>query len=231
MGWPLTLGMVMQISVKADVKELTRGLNKIQRKQIPFATSKALNTLAFDVRKTLQDSLDVHLDRPTKYTERGVQVKKSTKKDLVAVVGFRSRTFGKGQGSVPQADYMKLQIEGGTRRPKGQALPVPVPKNMKTNKYGNIVRGKIQKLLGDKDRYFSGVPKGITEGGEGIWERMPANSKRKRPGGKIRMVIAWEEQAMYQKRFPFESIVTKTIRTNFRRRFTDSLGLALKSAR
>ena len=110
MGWPLTLGRVMKISVKADVKELTRGLNKIQRKQIPFATSKALNTLAFDVRKTLQDSLDVHLDRPTKYTERGVQVKKSTKKDLVAEVGFRSRTFGKGQGSVPQAEYMKLQI-------------------------------------------------------------------------------------------------------------------------
>ena len=71
----------MNINVKADVKALTKGLDKIQHKQIPFATSKALNTLAFDVRKTLQDVLPEYLDRPTPYTIRGVQVEKSTKRN------------------------------------------------------------------------------------------------------------------------------------------------------
>ena len=151
----------MNISVKADVKALTKGLDKIQRKQIPFATSKALNPLAFDVRKTLQDVLPEYLDIPTPYTIRGVQVEKSTKKKLVSKVGFRSKTFGKGQGSVPQADYMELQIKGGTRNPKGRAIPVPVPKIMKPNKFGNIVKGRINKLLSDKDKYFSGIPKGM----------------------------------------------------------------------
>ena len=220
----------MQISVKTDVKELTKSLNRIQRKQIPFATSRALNTLAFDVRKTLQDGLDIHLDRPTPYTKRGVQVEKSTKKKLVAEVGFRSKSFGKGKGSTTQASYMKRQIEGGTRKARSKAIPVPVPKNLKTNKYGSIVRGKIQKLLADKDKYFSGIPKGISDA-PGIWQRMPANSKRKKPGGKIRMVIAWEPKADYSKRFPFKRIVETTVRTNFSKRFDYELREALKTAR
>ena len=223
----------MNISVKADVKALTKGLNKIQRKQIPFATSKALNTLAFDVRKTLQDVLPEYLDRPTPYTIKGIQVEKSTKKKLVSKVGFRSKTFGKGQGSVPQANYMQLQIKGGTRNPKGRSIPVPVPKNMKPNKFGNIVKGRINKLLSDKDKYFSGIPKGMDMGPSeaGIWQRMPANSKRKKPGGKIRMVIAWEDKAQYQPRFPFKKLVSKTIKTNFKLRMENSLKQALKTAR
>jgi hypothetical protein len=221
----------MQIDIRSDVKELTKSLNRIQRKQIPFATSRAINTLAFDVRKTLQDGLDIHMDRPTPYTKRGVQVEKSTKKDLVAEVGFRSKTFGKGQGSTTQASYMKRQIEGGLRMPNKRAIPVPVPKNLKTNKYGSIVRGKIQKLLADKDKYFSGVPKGISDA-PGIWQRMPANSKRKKNrGGKIRMVIAWEPKTQYKSRFPFKRIVDTTIKTNFRRRFDFELRKALKTAR
>ena len=220
----------MQISVKTDVKELTKSLNRIQRKQIPFATSKALNTVAFDVRKMLQDGLDIHMDRPTPYTKRGVQVEKSTKKKLVAEVGFRSKSFGKGQGSTTQASYMKRQIEGGTRKARSKAIPVPVPKNLKTNKYGSIVRGKIQKLLADKDKYFSGIPKGISDA-PGIWQRMPANSKRKKPGGKIRMVIAWEPKTQYSKRFPFKRIVETTVKTNFRKRFDFELREALKTAR
>ena len=220
----------MQIDIRSDIKELTKSLNRIQRKQIPFATSKALNNTAFDVRKSLQDGLDIHLDRVTSYTKRGVQVKKSTKKNLVAKVGFRSKTFGKGQGKITQAEYMKRQIKGGTRFPKGQAIPVPVPKNMRTNKFGNIPRGKIDRLLGDKDQYFSGTPKG-TQDAPGIWQRMPANSKRKKQGGKIRMVIAWEPKADYSPRFPFRQIVSKSVRINYRKRFDFALRQALKTAR
>ena len=223
----------MQIDIRSDIKELTRSLNRIQRKQIPFATSKALNATAFDVRKTLQDALDIHLDNPTSYTKRGVQVEKSTKRNLVAKVGFRSRKFGKGQGKITQAEYMKRQIKGGTRFPQGQAIPVPVPSNMRPNKFGNIQRGKIDRLLADKDKYFSGTPKG-GKGGAGIWQRMPANSKRaksRNKGGRIRMVIAWEPKAQYSGRFPFRQIVARTVRKNFRLRFDTSIRQALASAR
>ena len=220
----------MQVSVKSDIKKLTKALSTIQRKQIPFATSKALNATAFDARKSVQTALDVQLDKITPYTKRGVQVEKSTKKNLVAQVGFRSRKFGKGQGSITQAEYMQRQIAGGTRLPKGQAIPVPVPKNMKPNKFGNIPRGKIDRLLADKDKYFSGVPKGRNSGA-GIWQRMPANSKRKKQGGKIRMVIAYEPKAQYQPRFRFKSVVEKSVKQNFGIRFNSAMKQALASAR
>ena len=220
----------MQISVKSDIKKLSKGLSTIQRKQIPFATSKALNATAFDAQKSVKTALDLQLDKPTAYTKRGVQVEKSTKKNLVAKVGFRSRKFGKGQGAIPQADYMARQIKGGTRVPRGVAIPVPVPSNMKPNKFGNIPRGKIDRLLADKDKYFSGVPKG-TKDGAGIWQRMPANSKRKKKGGKIRMVIAYEPKAVYQPRFRFKSVVEKSVKQNFSKRFQSAMRQALKSAR
>ena len=237
----------MQISIESDVKKLTKSLNRIQRKQIPFATSRAINTLAFDVRKALQDGLDLHLDRPTPYTKRGVQVEKSTKKNLVAEVGFRSKTFGKGKGSTTQASYMKRQIEGGLRRPNKRAIPVPIEDNIRLNKYGSLTRNKVKNFLADKDKYFSGKLKGAKGKGtgEGIWQRMPSNSvikarraknktKRKKTKtklGKVRMVISWNPKAKYKSRFPFKKIVGDTIRTNFRRRFDFELREALKTAR
>ena len=221
----------MEIRVDADVKQLTRHLNRIQKKQIPFATSKALNTLAFDVKNTLETVMPQVFDRPTPYVaKRGIQVKKSTKKDLVAEVGFRSKAFGKGQGDITPAEIMEKHILGGTRFPRKRAIPVPT-KHIKLNRYGNLARTKINKLLENKDRYFSGAPKGMPDS-PGIWERMPINSKRKNnKGGKIRMLIGYEPKAEYSKRFNFKSIVTNTIRTNFKKRFNYSIQKALESAR
>jgi glucan phosphoethanolaminetransferase (alkaline phosphatase superfamily) len=76
----------MRISVKAETKKLIKHLNRIQRKQIPFATSKALNDVAFDARSFIQKSLPRKLDRPTKGITSSVQVQKSKKKNLVAIV-------------------------------------------------------------------------------------------------------------------------------------------------
>ena len=41
----------MQIDIRADIKAATRDLTNIQKKQIPFATSKTLNRLAFELTK------------------------------------------------------------------------------------------------------------------------------------------------------------------------------------
>ena len=37
-----------------------------------------------------------------------------------------------------QAEYLRLQIEGGTRTPSGRAIAVPTS-NVKLNKYGNLI--------------------------------------------------------------------------------------------
>ncbi len=216
----------MQMSVVANTKQLTKHLNKIQRKQIPFATSKALNDVAFDARSYLQKSLPRRLDRPTKGIISSVQVQKSKKKNLVATVGFAGLGFKSTKWSESPAKIMKRHILGGTRSPQGKAIPVPIAKNLKLNKFGNMPRTKIKTLLAKPDKYFSGQPKGRDAG---IYERI---KRTKRKPGKLKMLITWEPTTQYQGgRFPFRKIVELAVKKKYRMRFDAALNNALRSAR
>ena len=226
----------MQISVKADVKDLQRKLSKAKR-QIPFAVKGGLDATAFDAQRAVKKALPIALDNPLKYTIKGVQVEKAKKDTLIATVGFAGKGFGRSSGSIPQAEYMHFMIKGGIRSPKHTSIAVPNPRSGKkvTNKAGNIPRGKISKLLSDKDKYFSGVPHQWSKAKAGIWERMPANSKRrkgKQHSQKIRMPIAWEPTTQYNKGFfRFEKIVGRTVAKTFRNNFNKAIDKALKTAR
>ena len=48
--------MAIKIDLRSNIKEFTRGLDNISRKQVPFATSRALNNTAFDLRKHQRDN-------------------------------------------------------------------------------------------------------------------------------------------------------------------------------
>ena len=96
-----------------------------------------------------------------------------------------------------------------------------MPVQLKTNRYGNIGRNKINKLMQNKEKHFSGVPKGGKHAG--IYQRMKKG---------LKMLIAWENKAVYQGgRLPFKKIVMASVKRNYRRRFDRALQLALKTAR
>ena len=216
----------MQMSVLADTKQLTKHLNKIQRKQIPFATSKALNDVAFDSRSFIQKSLPRRLDRPTKGIISSVLVEKSKKKNLVARVGFAGLGFKSTKWSESPAEIMLRHIKGGTRSPQGKAIPVPIVNNLKLNKFGNMPRTKIKTLMAKSDKYFSGQPKGRDAG---IYER---TKRTKRKPGKLKMLINWESSTQYQGgRFPLQKIVELAVKKKYRMRFDAALNNALRSAR
>ena len=213
----------MQISVVANTKQLTKHLNRIQKKQIPFATSKALNDVAFDCRSFVQKSLPRRLDRPTKGIISSVQVQKSKKKNLVATVGFAGLGFKSTKWSESPAEIMRRHIKGGTRTPQGKAIPVPIARNLKLNKFGNMPRTKIKTLLAKPDKYFSGQPKGRDAG---IYER---TKRTKQKPGKLRMLISWEPRTQYQSgRFPLQKIVETAVKNKYRKRFDAALKYALR---
>ena len=203
------------LSVHSNTKQLTAHLNRIQRKQIPFATAKALTQTAFDVRRTLQNALPRRLDRPTKGIINSVQVDKATKYNVTARVGFAGLGFGKTAWKESPAKIMRRHIKGGTRYPNKTAIAVPV--KQRTNKYGNLPRNKISTLLANTTKYFSGTPKGMSNAG--IYERQKK---------KLKMLVAWEPKATYQGgRFPFKGIVKLSVAKNYRKRFERSLQDAL----
>lgn len=173
------------MAIKSNIDEVLKHLKGLE-KQIPYAMSVALNNTAFDIKDDLVDGLALHLDRPTPFTERGFEVKKASKTNLKATIQAREI----------QSGYLRWAIEGGRRRPNRKAIPVPYQENLRLNKYGNMPRRKIQTLLA-RDDTFSGSINGVP----GIYQRMKS--------GRVKLLIAYERSAQYEKRFPFRSIALK----------------------
>jgi hypothetical protein len=206
----------MKIELKADIKQLTKKLNKVQRKQIPFATAQAINEVAFKARKALMAQSKKKLDRPTPFTVKGFQVVKAKKTSLTAIVYVDSK----------RAKYMEFQIEGGIRTPNNMSIPIPIEKNMRLNKYGNMPRKKIKTLLA-KPKIFSGKPRGEGKNANaaaGIWQRTNKNNK-------LKMLVSYEKFATYKPRFPFYKIVTKVVESTFEDTFKKHLSKAILTSR
>ena len=86
----------------------------LQRKQMPFAAALGLSMTAKKVAKVEQRMMVRELDRPTPFTIKGVRWQGASKNDF-KTGRLRSRVY-----LMPtQAEYLRFQIEGGTRTPKG----------------------------------------------------------------------------------------------------------------
>jgi len=162
----------MQISVKSDVEKALKGMSRLHKKQMPFNAALGLSMTAKKVAKVEQRMMVRELDRPTLFTIKGVRWQGASKNDF-KTGRLRSRVY-----LMPtQAEYLRFQIEGSTRTPKGTAIAVPTS-NVKLNRYGNLAggQGRIKRLLARKN-VFQGTIGGVA----GIWQR-PKRGKRSRGG-------------------------------------------------
>ena len=217
----------MRIDIRDNIKEVTKGLSSLQKKQIPFATMLALNDTAFALHKTYKKQTTQKFDNPTQFTQKGFRVDKAKKTNLVAVVYVDKK----------REDYMKLEIQGGVRTPKHTAIVTPNKKNSTDiDKYasGNITKGAYNKLKRNKAKYFFGKPKG-NQGTEGIWERYGRESAGTSAGQKIRQVARLSKRTKsYKALYPFESIgngVAFSRKNGFDSNFAKRLRRALDTAR
>lgn len=106
---------MIDVIVKVDTKATTQWLNDVQQKQVPFATSVALNRAAFmsldDIRREVSDSFD----RPTPWIQKSARYTKSTKANLSVTFGYD--VFGNKQG-VTAGKVLRAQVAGGERKLK-----------------------------------------------------------------------------------------------------------------
>lgn len=196
----------MRINIKNNIKEVTKGLSKTHREQVPFATASAINKTLFDLRKEMGKQTTKHLDRPTPFTQRGF------------VVGTAKKTTLKGMLFLKDVveKYLKFQIEGGTRS-TGKNIPIPYKPNARLNKFGNII-GKRSGLVKKTNQYI-----GEVNGINGVWE--------KQKSGKNKLIIAFERSVNYRKRFPFYTIAEMFTKNVFDKNFTKAFLRAVKSAK
>mgnify|MGYP003126729206 FL=1 len=195
----------MQINVKSNIKEITKFTTTVQKKQIPFATSVAINNTLFDLKKEMSKQMDKKLDRPTPFTKRGFFINKAKKNLLVGVLLMKDIV----------ANYMQYQIEGGTRT-TGKQIPVPYKPNARLNKFGNII-GKRTGLIKKNTQFIGNV-----SGTEGVYERTKDG---------LKLIIGFERSVNYRPRFPFYIIAEKFSNAVFDKKFVKAFNRALRSAR
>lgn len=114
---------MIEIDVRADIRAATEFLTDLQRKQIPFATVRALNTVAFNAMRVGREYLQANLDKPTPFTVKSWYVRrKATKAKPEAVVGWSDyvsqKRIGEGGQFAGAEYYLAQHWAGGGRRNK-----------------------------------------------------------------------------------------------------------------
>lgn len=145
----------VDINIRADIKSITRDLDRLAYQQLPYATALALTGLAKRVQAGETANLTSVFDRPVPFTMKAFGVIAARKDTLTATV------FAKDI----QAKYL-APSEFGETQYLGAGKKIRTPADIQLNAYGNIPKGKIAQLLARPDVFMATI-KGVN----GIWQR------------------------------------------------------------
>lgn len=223
------------MNIVVDVKGVEAVKANLSRmgKQVTFAANVALNATGKKVAEAMPGEIDKAIDRPTPFTRKGVRVLKyANKANLEATVGFMQA----------QAEYMKWQVEGGTRNPGPAGLRIPAAINV--DAFGNIPKGVIGKLIAvarkerglakatarrvkisNKVDLFYGDP---TDQKGKPW---PRGIYKAVNGQLIPLVIFPVKVARYRQRLDFPRLAAAIVAKEWQQQFDGALRAALATAR
>lgn len=144
----------MEFSFQSNIAEWTRDLEDIYKRQIPYATSQALNDTVENIRDYHRMILPIIFDRPTRYTLNALRVLKVDKR----FGGLRAGIFFK-ESNRNGTHYLRPQVEGGVRPKKAFERWLIAKGIMHSNEYavpasglkvdasGNVPIGIITSIL------------------------------------------------------------------------------------
>ena len=220
--------MVIRVSIDDAGIDKAKLFVATIKNQLPYATSVALNNVAFNVRKDLGQQTTKSFVNPTRYTQSAFRYTRSTKANLEAQV-FAD----------PTRRYFPTQIQGGDRRGKlyegflrglgngaipsgGRLVPTSLVINAAGNPKKNIFATIANKLsTSDQGGVFIGTPKGSG--------RLPGVYRRSR--GKLFAYFVHVDSTRYEARFPMERVGMDTAKRLFPSELNKALDRALNSAR
>ena len=74
------MAVAVKLDVKSNIKEFTRGLDKVGKSQIPFTVNETIGNTAFTLRNATVKEMPKHVDRPTNKTLKDVRYEAPKKK-------------------------------------------------------------------------------------------------------------------------------------------------------
>ena len=216
----------MEFSIKADTRRF-EAMNDEVRRQLPYATSLAVNNVAKRIREEEKRQMARVFDNPTPFTLRSVLIEWANKRKPWGRVFIRDEAF---KGTAP-VKYMGPEVYGEQRRTKRferslihkgimpAGMYVVPGSGAKLNRYGNITPGTFTQILsalganadwmqnrtGSRrsnrnargKAYFVAKIKGVL----GVWQRYGAGGRSAKP-----ILIFTRNKPDYKTKFPFHRI-------------------------
>ena len=203
----------MQIKVSVEMKDAVRQLRRAGERNIPMAVAQTLTGTAVKLRDVQRRAMPKYLDRPTKFTRNAFLFDKARWRDFKT-----GRIQARLYAMDIQGGYLKYQVFGGRRLPKGRAIVVP-GKDTKLNRYGNLSRKYVQTKLARADTLVTTV-----NGVGGLWQRMKS--------GQLKLLVQFTNDANYDKKpYPFFRISKRVVQRELPRQIKKALQRATKARR
>jgi len=203
----------MQISVKSNISAFAKAMDAFGKNQIPFATHRAINKTAFDVRdeivkETFPRSFDV---KAKQFARQAFRVDRSpNKRKLVARVYDRF-----------EKDYLVNQAEGGTKQKRGRYMSIPAQERPRVSGKATYNRVHPQTVLNR--------PKAFVQKVGDQWMILERRTKERYP--LKRLYLLHETDARIPKRFPFYEDAKKKAGRVFDRHFATFFAAAKRTAK
>ena len=244
---------MISFGVKDNFDAVAKSFDQTMAKQVPFATSLALNNVAKIAQQRLIYTMQNVFNNPVPYTLNSTYIRFSNKTNLTAEVGHKDFA-GKG---TPASKYLRPEIEGGIRigqkrsekilaAKAGVPNGVWVPARGVANSYGNVSGALITKILstvgGLSEVGFAGNQTARSRKRLGARAKqyfiMRVNNPRglkpgvyERIGSSIRPILFIVPSAKYAVRYEFNKIVEDTIRDRMDGEFTKAMDYAMATAK
>ncbi|MCO1336226.1 hypothetical protein MO867_17995 [Microbulbifer sp. OS29] len=243
----------MDVSVKLDTSKFDKASAEL-KKQLPYASSVALNNVAFRIRGEERAAIGRIFANPANLTLNSVLVKKATKRSGVAKIFIRDQA---PNGTAP-SQYLAPSVIDENRADKRferalrhagllpRGMYVVHGKEAKLNKHGNISVGIYKRILaelransgakksgadgvqGTKSKYFVGKVTGKrNKQWYGVWKR--AGGKRNPTAKPI--LIFLKGRPNYRQRFPFVGIAQGIARRHLPIELDKAMDHAIKTSK
>lgn len=237
--------MNFSASIVMDTEGFFAFADDMERRQLPYVISLALNETVKGGRLAVQEEMERVFDRPTPYAKRGVVYDRAEKTRLTAAVVL---TGDRTRGGLPATAFLGPQVHGGLRALKAferQLVDrghlhdgeVVVPaSSAPLNRYGNVTQGLLNRVMADLQIDYRGA--GATRA------RTATSLKRNRNYRKARFFVArrgghlfpgiyqripgkrdltplllFVSAREYQKRLPFFEVVARHANAEFNGHF------------
>ncbi len=206
---------VFEISVRADTKDLVRKLGALADKQIPYATTLALNATGMAVRDAERANIKKTFPTATPFTVNSVVLLKARKGNPTVTILVKDIA----------ASYLQPYEDGGVHKLNSRALLNP--KNVTLNQYGNLAKGKLASLRARPDVFIGPVK---TKAGtiSGVWQRVKATKGKP---ASLKLLIRFGDALPVKQSLGYKTVGKTIISARYRIEFNKAMALALATAR